>query len=277
MARNCYVCQSYNTGIESFSLPDSSRILKILICYECGHASRVDQPDFATNLQNQEDRFAKKTQEPRSNPHWYSRRNLIASQIERMVCTRGKIKILDIGCGSGQWLAVLSERWDKYGVDVSSVAAEIAQRCTGANVFCGPIEAYEAEPESFDVITAFALIEHLKDPRKLMQWVYKRLKRGGIVVLMTGDRESKIAKRFGHKWPLYVPPEHMYFFSSRSLNRLVTETGFTVKRREWRNMPYGSRPLTKLCELCIGRVKEILRLTGKPYYDHLYIYAQKPL
>ncbi|MHC4798945.1 MAG: class I SAM-dependent methyltransferase, partial [Planctomycetota bacterium] len=137
MEQKCYICQSSNTSIESFTLQGDNRTLNILICQECNHASRIDQPDFRENLKNQENRFAEITHKPRSNLSWHNREVLVAVQLERMVPKRGKI--LDIGCSSGQWLGLLSEEWDKYGVDLSSVAANMARQYTNASIFCGPI------------------------------------------------------------------------------------------------------------------------------------------
>ncbi len=270
MVPKCYVCHSSDTVIERFTIGDDNKVLDILVCEECGHASQVDQPDFVENLESQKNRFEKVAKKPILHLPWYNRMLLLRSQLERF-CKGGKI--LDIGCGSGQWLAILGRNWDKYGVELSPAAAENARRFAGANVFCGPVEDYEAEPDSFDVVTAFALIEHLKDPRVLLKWVHAHLKAGGIFILMTGDRQSGVARQLGHKWRQYVPPVHLHFFSARSLACLIMEYGFVVRHRDWRYMGYGKRSLIKSS---LAKTREILGLIDKPNYDHLYLYAQKP-
>jgi 2-polyprenyl-3-methyl-5-hydroxy-6-metoxy-1,4-benzoquinol methylase len=270
MVPKCYVCHSSNTITESFALGNDNKVLDALVCEECGHATRMNQPDFAANLENQKDRFDKVAKKPVLHLPWYNRTLLLKSQLERF-CKGGKI--LDIGCGSGRWLAALGRNWDKYGVEVSHAAAENARRFACANVFCGPVEEYEAELESFDVVTAFALIEHLNDPRVLLQWVHAHLKAGGISVLMTGDRQSRVARQLGYKWPQYAKPVHLHFFSARSLACLLVEYGFVIRHREWRYMGYGKRSLIKSC---LAKTREILGLLDRPNYDHLYVYAQKP-
>lgn len=270
MKQKCYICGSSDTVVEGCNLPNGKGILSICVCQKCGHASRIEQPDFATNLKAQQKRFDDIAKKPKLNLRWFNRCVLVAAQMERIFRRGGKI--LDIGCGSGQWLTVLNDKWDKYGIEVSPKAAGIARQSTEANIFCGPFEDYDVEAETFDVITAFALIEHLKDPRKLLQWAFTHLKPSGIVILMTGDRESKVAKQMGYEWPLYFPPVHLHFFSCRSLEHLVTEAGFVVERLEWRSMSYGRG---SLIELLILKTKEILRLLGKPHGDHLYFFARK--
>jgi SAM-dependent methyltransferase len=223
-------------------------------------------------LKIQQDRFNETTQKPRLKLPWYHTQRLLAKQITRMAYKKQTHKILDIGCNNGQWLLALDNKWDKYGVEVSEEAANIARKFTHAEIFCGPIESYKTELESFDVITAFALIEHLVDPRKLIQWIYQHLKKGGLLVLMTGDRESKMAKRLKDKWPLYAPKEHLSFYSSQSLSLLVAEVGLVIKRCEWRSAKYEHK---STAATCIAKAKELLRLSGKHTGDHIYLYAQK--
>jgi len=71
-------------------------------------------------------------------------------------------------------------------------------------------------PNSFDVITAFAVIEHMSDPGFLLRWSFDHLKPGGILIVMTGDRESSTAQAMDADWPLYYSIEHLSFFSARS-------------------------------------------------------------
>lgn len=272
MSQKCYICGSSDTCPEHLKT-NANRKLDILVCRNCGHASRISPPNFDLNLKIQQDRFNETTQKPRLNLPWYHTQRLLAKQITRMADKKQTHKLLDIGCNNGQWLLALDNNWDKYGVEVSETAVDIARKFTRAEIFCGPIESYKAEPESFDVITAFALIEHLVDPRKLIQWTYKHLKKSGVLVLMTGDRKSKTAKRLKDKWPLYAPIEHLSFYSSQSLSLLVAEAGFVIKRREWRFAKYGRK---STAATCIAKAKELLRLSGKPNGDHLYLYARKP-
>jgi SAM-dependent methyltransferase len=255
---------------EDFTPSESSCPISILLCKDCGHAARWEDRDFATNIQIQIDEFDSKTERPKYRPKWYHPFSLIRSRLERLVGRSGKI--LDIGCGAGQWLSTFDDKWEKYGVDVSPVAAQIAREFANADVFCGPVEEYKAPADSFDIISALALIEHLKEPRELLSWSYKHLKPGGILLLMTGDRESKVAQKFEYKWPLYEPREHLHFFSGRSLQHVITETGFKIIRCEWHQAVY---PGVSRFSARVAVMKNILGLVRTPLYDHLYMYARK--
>lgn len=270
MTEKCPICRSWSTMTEDFTPSESSCPISILLCKDCGHAARWEDRDFATNIQIQIDEFDGKTERPKSRPKWHHPFSLIRSRLERLVGRSGKI--LDIGCGAGQWLSTFGDKWEKYGVDVSKVAAEIAREFANADVFCGPFEDYKPMDNFFDIISAFALIEHLHEPRMLLSWSHKHLRPGGILLLMTGDRESIVAQKLGYDWPLYLPREHLHFFSGRSLHHLVLDAGFKVIWKEWRPVQYQG---ISRFSIYAARVKDILGLLTRPLYDRFYIYGQK--
>jgi len=248
-------------------VPSEGRTLTIVECDDCGHAARHERRTLDENIRLQVDCFDHDALRSQVRPRWPNRWVLVAQALERLRGDRGRI--LDIGCGSGGWLSVLGEGWEKHGVEVSPRAAEIARKVASAQVFCGPFEHYQTE-QTFDVVTAFALIEHLANPRTLVEWSYRHLRSGGYMILMTGDRESRAAREWGESWPLYEPDEHVHFFSHRSLSCLVTSVGFGVKRMEWR---YG---VAQDVGRYVWRMREILGLIRRPVCDHLYLWAQKP-
>lgn len=270
----CPICRSSKTGLLTHPLSGSSPSLVISVCEKCGHARRVDERDLQANLAIQRETFDGSAARPgQGDGKWPHRLALVAAEVRRIAGRSGKV--LDIGCGPGAWLNALGDGWEKHGVEVSPAAAEIARTFAGAKVHCGPIEYYDGGTSDFDLISAFAVIEHVSMPESLVNWAWSHLRRGGILVLMTGDRESRVARRMGFNWPLYAPLEHVNYFSARSLCRLVEGAGFRIRRREWRFMSYegGSRLSTAVL---VAKFREIARMVEKPTYDHFYLYAQKP-
>lgn len=249
----------------------SRRPLLVASCLECGHAIREDARTADENLAAQSAYFDAVLSIPKT-AHWPGRLALLARALDRR-CTG--TRLLDIGCGCGHWLSAVSRRWRRYGVEISPKAAEIARGHAGAEIFEGPIELYEPN-DLFDVITCFAVIEHLSDPRGLLRWVRHHLRPGGHFVVMTGDRESKPARRLGPDWPLYEPEEHVSFFSCRSLTSLGEQEGFEIGHREWRFMGYQG--------ICDGRLQRIIAKTrelagaidSSSAGDHLYVWMRQP-
>jgi 2-polyprenyl-3-methyl-5-hydroxy-6-metoxy-1,4-benzoquinol methylase len=216
---SCPICSSnevkYETLVSPGNVPqisESGRLLKLMICSACGHALRRDKRDRKTNLEIQQNTFNQNFVLPkRCDTRWPHRPALIASEIRKLTKPAGKV--LDIGCNTGIWLATLGRTWDKYGVELSSLAAETCRSFNKAEIFCGPIESYDAAPNYFDMVTAFAVIEHLLDPHMLVAWAYEHLAPWGLLVLMTGDRESLVARQMGGIG-LYIGHKIMSVFSA---------------------------------------------------------------
>jgi len=146
---------------------------------------------------------------------WYIIRNLAHSKHGR---------ILDFGCAGGHFLNNVSQKWDKYGIELAANAREIATQ-KGIKTFATLEEA--AFPDDFfDVITMFAVIEHLPEPKKIVKELSRVLKKGGLFVIMTGDISSLKARIQAERWHLYTPPGHIYYFTARSLDMMMESLGF---------------------------------------------------
>lgn len=78
-------------------------------------------------------------------------------------------KLLDVGCGNGQFLVQMRDLgWQVMGVEPDAKAAEIAQKHFGLNVFVGSLEAARFPENTVDVITMHHVIEHVPDPIRLL-------------------------------------------------------------------------------------------------------------
>jgi hypothetical protein len=71
-------------------------------------------------------------------------------------------------------------------------------------------------------------IEHLGDPRRVMQALHGLLAPGGLLTMNTPNAAGWLHFLMRRKWFHYKPQEHLYFFSPATLGRLLRETGFRV-------------------------------------------------
>ena len=92
-----------------------------------------------------------------------------------------KGKILDVGCGSGDTLALLKKLgWDVYGLEIDKNAVKVARERGLVNVKLGGYEKIASFPNNyFDSIRLYHVIEHIPDPRACLKLIYKKLKPGG--------------------------------------------------------------------------------------------------
>lgn len=196
--------------------------------------------------------------------------------------------LLDVGCATGLFMLRAEDAgFDVYGVDVSDYAVGIAQKRFGKRVVKSSIEESRFSEGKFDVVTMFDVIEHLKDPRKVLKQVRTFMKDDGMLVINTGDADSLIAKIMGKHWHYFIPPQHFFYFSEKTLTRLLTESGFIVKKVErkgkWVSLRYLFHLARQIQNDIVGQVGFALvgnnTLGRIPIYinlfDNITVYAFK--
>jgi len=139
--------------------------------------------------------------------------------------TKGR-KIFDIGCANGYFLDLARERgWQTYGIEISEYGASEARE-KGHEVYCA--SDLKEINNSFDCITMWDVLEHIQDPLPYMKAVNNILKEEGVVAINTINRSSWWARFWGKRWNAIVPPEHLLFFSRKSLFLLLANTKFEI-------------------------------------------------
>ena len=186
----------------------------------------------------------------------------------------GRKRILDIGCNAGHFLDNVPNNFTKYGIESYEPAAHVAKQ-KGIEVYSESIEAVDFPDEHFDVITMFAVIEHTIDPVTIIDKCRRLLIKGGLLVVMTGDAESLKARIKGQEWHMYCPPIHQFFFSAKSLDRLVEGAGF--KKIKTIYTDGGMAFLrNRYANYLLGLLKNVMAATpwvqGLPLFDHNYSY-----
>jgi 2-polyprenyl-3-methyl-5-hydroxy-6-metoxy-1,4-benzoquinol methylase len=155
-------------------------------------------------------------------------RNL--APLEQLVASISSTRrLLDVGCHIGVMVEIAQARgWEAWGVEPSVWASEQA-RARGLHVITGTLDQAQLPENYFDVVTMWDVIEHLTDPASEIRQVYRVLKPGGIFAIHTIDIESLFARLLGPRWP-WLMEMHLYYFSPRTLSKMLTRNGFQVIR-----------------------------------------------
>lgn len=135
--------------------------------------------------------------------------------------------LLDIGCAAGYFVELaIGQGWEACGLEISNFAANMARR-RGLPVVNGTSPAM-FKAEHFDAITMWDVVEHLPDPLEFLREANRVLRPRGVVSLCTGRIDSLVAKLWGRHSRIFNPPQHLTFFSRRSLERVLKLAGFRV-------------------------------------------------
>lgn len=134
-------------------------------------------------------------------------------------------RLLEIGCGTGLFLEEAARAgWSCEGIEASAYAVGRARE-RRLRVTHGAVEGQAIPRGEFDCIALWDVIEHIRDPAGAIRSAAGGLRPGGVLALSTGDVTSLCARISGAAWHLFNLPEHLFFFSPGSLNRLVTQAG----------------------------------------------------
>jgi len=119
--------------------------------------------------------------------HWWfaGRRHIIAGFVERACRDLGKLRprILDVGCGTGANLQMLSRFGVAEGVDVSVAALDFCRARGLADVKQGAAESLPYEDAAFDLVTGLDVVEHLDDDMAGLSEMRRVLRPNGRAVL----------------------------------------------------------------------------------------------
>lgn len=147
----------------------------------------------------------------------------IRRQILRRV-PRGRL--LDVGCGLGLFLGTMAREFELYGIDLSSYAIdEAGRRLPGAHLAVGSLTDSLPFSETFDVVTAINIFEHLDDPGAGLDAVHARVRRGGLLVAHLPTIGNRVQARL-YAASYAADPTHVYRPSGREFSALAARHGF---------------------------------------------------
>ena len=158
-------------------------------------------------------------------------------------CLRaGQPSILDIGCATGALLDSLRGRgWRVTGVEISP-SADYAVNVRALDVRNLPLEENNFPDESFDVVLASHLIEHLNNPKAFLSETFRVLKNGGSIFVTTPNISGFKARLFGSRWRSAIF-DHLYLFSKRTLSKMLENAGYRIDNcRTWGGLAAGFAP-----------------------------------
>lgn len=152
------------------------------------------------------------------------------------------IKLLDIGCGRGQFIYLLKKRgWSVYGTETSSISAAAAKKKVGDDSILINKNLSELEniETNFDIISLWHVLEHLKEPKKLTNLIDKKLANNGYVVLEVPNFRSFQHLINKNDWIHLDCPRHVTHFTKEGLINLFDNKKFRIIKSSTLSLEFG--------------------------------------
>ena len=167
--------------------------------------------------------------------HWWyvGRRKIIQTFVERICSSHDNPnpRILDVGCGTGANLKMLGLYGQAEGVDISEQAVEFCRQRGLGGVKLGAIEELPFEDQSFDIVTALDVIEHLDDDAAGLQEMRRVLRPGGTLLLFV--------PAFMFLWGVQDDvSHHRRRYRLPALRKLLEQGGFKVEKASYANITF---------------------------------------
>ena len=158
-----------------------------------------------------------------------------AAYIARIKRFKKSGAMLDIGCSTGAFLVTARrEGFSVRGVEMNSDCAAYGARHYELDIRGGSLEGAAFPSESFDVVTMFDVLEHVRDMEMFLSEVRRILKPDGLLVVQSPNLDSVMARLLGERWAWLTLPDHLYHFTPEAVSRLLEGSGFRLAAlRTW--------------------------------------------
>jgi len=154
---------------------------------------------------------------------------LFAWWLRRQFPREAVIRALEIGCGQGDFLRAVQgdRRFDARGLDCAAAAVEYAVSL-GLRVEQGDIQTAGLAADSFDLVIALHVLEHVREPEATIGAVRRVLRPGGLFFAVCPCVTHLKARWAGERWKYLGPPHHLWYFAPATLSRLLERCGLKV-------------------------------------------------
>ena len=162
------------------------------------------------------------------------RYHLLQDEVSKVVIFTDKNsgKVLDVGCGTGDRLEVFrSKGFETFGVETSD-SANYAREHLNLNVLKGDLFSANFSDEFFDLVTLYNVLEHTHRPARVIEEIYRILKKEGFLIIQVPNSNSIQYKIFKKRWAAFDVPRDLYYFGTESLRSLLGKVGFIVTKMD---------------------------------------------
>jgi SAM-dependent methyltransferase len=157
-----------------------------------------------------------------------------AGHTVRFLRQRPQGKLLDVGCGNGDFMFWMQQLgWEVEGIELDPIAANIAI-ARGLRVKLDNIKNVDLAPQNFDAITLSHVAEHFSNPADVFERLAPALAPDGVLVSISPNPRGILRRLFGNKWYALDPPRHLFIPSAQAYRDMGESFGLETKT--WTSM-----------------------------------------
>lgn len=176
-------------------------------------------------------------------------------------------KLLDIGCGTGEFLSACKEGgFDCLGIEPDNGARSMAIKNHGLEVKEEKALS-KIKEDSIDVVTMWHVLEHVYHLQERISTIKNILSSNGTVIIAVPNRASFDAKYYKENWAAYDLPRHLYHFRKEDVQTLFSQNGFKLVKTlpmvfdsfyvSLLSEKYRSTSLQLIRAFCIGLISNL--------------------
>jgi 2-polyprenyl-3-methyl-5-hydroxy-6-metoxy-1,4-benzoquinol methylase len=168
-----------------------------------------------------------------------------AAILNRFEEFRSSSNILDVGCGNGLFLLEAKKRgWNVFGTEFTDDAVEFC-KSNGIDMKKGSLNPGDFVAGQFDVVTSFEVIEHINNPLEESLNFHQLLRKGGLLYITTPNFNCVERFILGPSYDIIEYPEHISYYTARTLRLLFEAQGFQTRKMEATNIDFSKFKASK--------------------------------
>jgi len=227
---NCPICSGSSTQlylkVKDFTV--TGKVFQIVSCNDCTFKYTIDAPsesEIGPYYKSEEYISHTDTKSGLISRIYHLIRKFTLKQkrswISRYYPSKGSL--LDYGCGTGAFLfEMYSNEWNVKGYEPDESARNLVKQNYGLNILT-KTELQEIQPESFDIITLWHVLEHVHTLKHTLTHLVSLLNPNGFLLIAVPNSDSFDAEYYKEYWAAYDVPRHLYHFTPTILNVLAKE------------------------------------------------------
>ena len=137
-------------------------------------------------------------------------------------------KVLDYGCGAGEFVKYIENDFETFGFEPSESANSYAIKKVRKAKIISSLDFIEEG--TLDAITLWHVFEHIGNQDEMLQKFHRKLKEKGLLIIAVPNPTSYDALKYKEFWAAYDVPRHLFHFTKSGMEKLMTNDSWRIKK-----------------------------------------------